>query len=203
MIQRHKKIFSLLLISACAFLSCTKEQKQHLQAHGENETMASFHDMINDVNAISFSDSLEIDFISIMKVLHHGGDMSSALFHENKNQELMQIAENTFQNLHILLYDSIRLNSFTVYSSDSAFKTELTENLQAMSLVADTQLITGDIDNDYATLMIPHLQLMTATCYSYLRYGADSSIRTIAQEIINQQNDAIFQLSTWLIDNKR
>ncbi|TKK66299.1 DUF305 domain-containing protein [Ilyomonas limi] len=193
-----------ILISSFTILSCTKEDgKLNLQSHDENETMASLHDMMNDVDTISFSNGLELDFISVMKVLHHGGNMSGALFHENKNNELMQIAENRFLNLHVLLYDSIDLSSITVYNSDSAFKAELTENLEVMSKVADTQLITGDVDNDYATLMIPHLQLIIATCNSYLNYGTDSSIRTIAHEIIDLENTEILELSNWLIDNKR
>ncbi len=199
----NTKLFLLSLIVISAFVSCAKETpKQYLQAHNENETMASFHDMVNDVEAISLSDSLEIDFISVMKALHHGGDMSRGLFHENNNQELMQIAENIFLNLHVLLYDSIDVSSITVYHYDSAFKAELAENLESISKVADTQLITGDVDNDYAILMIPHLQLIIATCNSYLRYGTDSSLRSKVEEIIGLQNTEIKELSDWLIANK-
>jgi len=199
-----KKIF-FLLISAFVFTSCTKEDsKPYLQSHDEDEMMSSLHELIENVDTISFSKGLELDFIDVMQALHHGGlDMANIMFHDGKDTALMHIAEGITLNLHALLYDLTALDSVTVHNDDTKFQAELKENLEQMSKVADIQLITGDLDNDYATLMIPHHQLIIATCNSYLNYSTDSSFRNKVQEIIDLENTEIFELTNWLISNKR
>lgn len=198
-------LFSLMVIVAFAFISCTKEKgNQYLQPHNENEVMMSLHELTNSTDTISFSKGLESDFIDVMQTLHHGGlHMADIMFHESKDDSLMQIADSITLNLHRLLYDLTELDSLPVYQDDSLFKAEFEKSLEEMSEVADVQLITGDLDNDYATLMIPHHQLVIATCNSYLKYGIDSSFRNKVQEIVDLENAEIIKLSNWLIQNKR
>lgn len=201
-----KKILFLLSVTiAFAFISCTKETgKQYLQAHDQNEVMMSLHELIDSTDTISFTKGLESDFIDVMQTLHHGGlHMADIMFHESKDDSLMQIADSITLNLHKLLYELTESDSITVYQDDSAFKAEFEKNLEQMSEVADVQLITGDVDNDYATLMIPHLQLSIATCNSYLNYGTDTYFRTKVQQIVDLENAEILELSNWLIANKR
>lgn len=196
-------------LSACAvlllFSSCTKQtQAPFLQTHNDNAVMMSLHEMITNTDNISFSKGLEGDFIDVMQTLHHGGlEMANGIFHENKNDSLMQIAEGVSQDLHVLLYDLKKVDSGSLHNEDSLFRTEFVINLAEMSEVSDVQLITGDVDNDYATLMIPHHELVIATCNSYLKYGSDSSFRSKVQEIIDLENAEILELTSWLIENKR
>ncbi len=77
------------------------------------------------------------------------------------------------------------------------------ESMMKMGKLADVQFITGDIDNDFATLMILHHQAATENSMAYLKYGSDAQIKTWAQKIIDTQKMEIMELSNWLVANKR
>jgi len=72
-----------------------------------------------------------------------------------------------------------------------------------MGKMADEQLITGDIDNDFATLMIIHHQSAIDNASSYLHHGDNEQIKTMAHNIVDSQTMEIIGLSNWLIANKR
>ena len=46
---------------------------------------------------------------------------------------------------------------------------------------------TGDVDSDFAAMMIPHHQGAIDMAVAYLRYGNNEQLRRIAQEIIIEQ----------------
>jgi DUF305 family protein family protein len=50
---------------------------------------------------------------------------------------------------------------------------------------------TGDIDVDFAAMMIPHHQGAIDMAVAYLRYGRNEQLRRIAQEIIVEQQQEI------------
>ena len=72
-----------------------------------------------------------------------------------------------------------------------------------MDQMADVQLITGDIDNDFATLMIVHHNSAIENSEAYLMYGNNTQLKAIAQKMIDDQKKEIKELSDWLKANKR
>ena len=50
---------------------------------------------------------------------------------------------------------------------------------------------TGDVDVDFANMMIPHHQGAVDMAIAYLRYGTNERLRRIAQEIIVDQQPEI------------
>jgi hypothetical protein len=69
----------------------------------------------------------------------------------------------------------------------------LAENTAAMDkMMADMAIQpTGDIDADFAAMMIPHHQGAIDMAVAYLRYGKNEQLRRIAQEIIVEQQQEI------------
>jgi hypothetical protein len=67
------------------------------------------------------------------------------------------------------------------------------ENRAAMDkMMADMAVKpSGDIDRDFATMMIPHHQGAIDMAVAYLRYGTNEQLRRIAQEIIVEQQQEI------------
>jgi len=163
--------------------------------------MQALHDMIQEVDTVPSSVGLELYFLEVMRVVHHAA-LGTMMFHEAKNDSLVRFGEKIFKHMHALIYDSINLSLITAVNDDSAFKAELAASMEKMSKVADAKIITGVSDYDYATLMIPHHEFVISICNSYLKYGIDTNIRDIAQEIITVQNMEILELSNWLIANK-
>jgi uncharacterized protein (DUF305 family) len=50
---------------------------------------------------------------------------------------------------------------------------------------------TGDVDRDFANMMIPHHQGAIDMAVAYLRYGENEQLRRLAQEIIVEQQQEI------------
>jgi len=95
------------------------------------------------------------------------------------------------------------LSTLTVDNSDPDFSMEQMENMEKMSKTADVQIITGDIDNDFATLMIVHHQSAIDNASAYLHHGNNAQLKTMANNIIMAQNKDIVELSNWLLANRR
>ena len=69
----------------------------------------------------------------------------------------------------------------------------LAENAPAMDkMMADMAVKpTGDIDADFAAMMIPHHQGAIDMAVTYLRYGKNEQLRRLAQEIVVEQQQEI------------
>lgn len=69
----------------------------------------------------------------------------------------------------------------------------LDSNEQAMkTMMADMQIhATGDVDADFAAMMIPHHQGAIDMAKAELQYGTNQALRRIAQEIIVDQDQEI------------
>jgi len=50
---------------------------------------------------------------------------------------------------------------------------------------------SGDVDRDFANLMIPHHQGAVDMAVAYLRYGKNEQLRRLAQEIVVEQKQEI------------
>jgi uncharacterized protein (DUF305 family) len=75
--------------------------------------------------------------------------------------------------------------------------------MMKMDQIADIQLITGDLDNDFATLMIQHHNAAIENSEAYLLYGNHDGLKTMAMKMIDDQKKEIRELSDWLKSHKR
>lgn len=76
----------------------------------------------------------------------------------------------------------------------------LAENEAAMEVMHHEMRVapTGDVDRDFATMMIPHHQGAIDMARALLRYGTDLQMRRLAQEIIVEQQQEIAIMSQFL-----
>jgi uncharacterized protein (DUF305 family) len=200
-------IFGLVLITiSLGFTACNKDADDMvLQAHDDNRMMDSMHVMMARMEAMTMTMDPEVDFSEMMMMHHEGAlNMSRALVADGKNDSLKRFAQKviTDQTAEIAVLKAIRM-SLTVNNMDMDFMQEQMDNMEKTSKQADVQLITGDIDNDYATLMMIHHQAAIQDASAYLHHGDNAQLKTIANNIITAQNKEIIELSNWLKNNKR
>lgn len=192
----------LVLLSA----ACTKDQTGiQLQAHDQNRLMDSMHAMMSRMMALPPTNDPEIDFVKMM-VLHHEGaiNMANVELQAGTNDSLKRTAQKIIdeQQVEIQQFNSI-LAGLTVDNSDPKFAMEQMDNMAKGGKVADEQIITGDIDNDFATLMIVHHQSAIDNASAYLHHGNNIELKMMAESIINSQSLEIQEMSNWLMANKR
>jgi uncharacterized protein (DUF305 family) len=75
-------------------------------------------------------------------------------------------------------------------SGEAAF---LSENQSAMNkMMADMAIKpTGDVDRDFVAMMVPHHQGAIDMALAELRYGHNQQLRSLAQEIVSNQQQEI------------
>jgi uncharacterized protein (DUF305 family) len=96
-------------------------------------------------------------------------------------------------NLHqIFAIAVLSLLSAVVHASGmgSGFASEMNS---AMARMMDAMQVrtTGDVDRDFAAIMIPHHQGAIDMAVAELRYGTNPQLKRIAQEIIVDQQQEI------------
>jgi uncharacterized protein (DUF305 family) len=202
-------INKFLLIAAiilAGFSACKKYSNGiQLKPHDQDRMMDSMHTMMNRMMAMTPTNDPEVDFVKMM-IMHHEGaiGMSKVELEAGQNDSLKQIAQKIIneQQTEIQEFSAI-LATLTVDNSDPAFTTEQMNNMTKMGKMADEQLITGDIDNDFATLMIIHHQSAIDNASSCLHHGNNKEIKMMAHNIVDSQTMEIIELSNWLIAHRR
>ena len=198
----------LLLLTAMGgfLLSCNKnDNKIELQNHDSDEMMSVMHQMMSKMDTMQKTNDPEIDFSKMMKMHHQGAiDMANLELQKGKNDSLKKTAQKIIneQQAEIQQFNTI-LSTLTVDNSDPSFTMEQMENMQKGGKAADVQLITGDIDNDFATLMIGHHQTAIDNASAYLHHGNNAQLKTMANNIVSSQTKEIQELAEWLKSNKR
>ena len=176
-----------------------------LQSHDENRMMDSMHVMMSRMEAMPKTNDPEIDFPKMM-IMHHQGaiNMGNVQIQNGTNDSLKRISQKMImmQQMEIQELNTI-LTSQTVNNSVPAFTMEQMDHMMKMDEMADVQLITGDIDNDFATLMILHHNSAIENSEAYLMYGNNAELKGMATKMIEDQKMEIMELSNWLKANKR
>ena len=203
-----KTVVIVFVVAVTAlFAACSKDDNKGivLQAHDQNRMMDSMHVMMDRMMAMPKTNDPEIDF-SKMMVMHHQGaiNMANVELQAGSNDSLKKTAQKiiTEQQAEIQQFNTI-LVGLSVDNSDPSFSQEQMDNMMKGGKVADTQIITGDIDNDFATLMIVHHQGAIDNASAYLHHGNNAQLKTMATNIVNSQVMEIEELSNWLKANKR
>jgi uncharacterized protein (DUF305 family) len=200
-------IFLALSTILIALAACEKNEDTltHLQSHDQNRMMKLMHQMMMQMDTTEMTMDPEIDFVRMMKVHHQGAiSMANLQLTEGRNDSLKRVAQKIKdeQQAEINQFD-IYLGLNSVNNNVPGFMLEHHESMQKMEMLADVQFITGNIDNDFASLMIPHHQAAIDNASSYLKYGTDNQLKAWAERIIDVQSHEIVVLGTWLKNNRR
>ena len=203
-----KNIINLFVLASILYSvnSCVKDDDDlKLQAHDKNRMMDSMHAMMSRMEALPKTNDPEIDF-SRMMILHHQGaiNMGNVQIKEGKNDSLKRISQKMIEAQQMEITELTHLlSTLSVNNSVPAFTQEQEEHMMKMDQIADIQLITGDIDNDFATLMIQHHNSAIENSEAYILYGDHDGLKVMAHKMIEDQKMEIKELSDWLKAHKR
>lgn len=205
-----KKAILLVTTLATFLISCSDDDSNsvngiQLQAHDQNKMMGLMHNMMTEMESMEMTNDPDIDFAAMM-IMHHEGaiTMSNLELAEGANAEMKGKAQAIIaeQQQEQQQMQAI-LNGLTADDMDMDFAMEQMEQMDKMDAMADEQMITGDIDNDFATLMIIHHQAAIDNASAYLHHGNHPELLEMAHMMIDAQNAEIIELSAWLQNNRR
>ena len=206
-----KKIAVSISLSCLLFAACKKDNTLdsnnniYLQPHDQNEMMSVMHAMMSKMDAMSKTADPDIDFAQMMKMHHQGAiDMANLELQKGSNATMNAKAQEIIDEQQKEIQDlSNILAMIYVDNTDTVFAKEQKENMMKMGKAADIQLISGDIDNDFATLMITHHQSAIDNASAYLHHGTVAELKTMANNMVNSQTVEIQEMADWLKTNKR
>lgn len=154
--------------------------------------MAIMHDMSAEMDAMQMTGDADHDFANMM-IMHHQGaiDMANKELEKGDVAELRSMAQSIIDKQEA---EQNELNAFlethTPESSTAGqeFDMEIMTFMDKADRNADLQVITGDVDHDFAMLMINHHQSASDVAQSLLHHGHHEELMEMARMMIDDQN---------------
>jgi uncharacterized protein (DUF305 family) len=197
----------LLLLFAAALSACDDNDDDglKLQDHDSNEFMAIMHSMNAQMDAMEMTGDADHDFAMMMTMHHQGAiDMSNKVLEKGndatiKSMAQMIIDKQTAEKAELTTW--LASHTPEPNAEGQAYDEEMMAVAEKMKNWKDTQVLTGDADNDFAGLMIIHHQQATDNAQSILHHGHHDEIKEMATMMIEDQNKEIADLTAWIKNN--
>lgn len=191
-----------LLVIAGFFAACTKDNNEiKIQNHDQDQMMSIMHQMMSKMDTMKMTKDPDNDFAMMMRMHHQGAiDMANLELKSGSDATMKQMAQSimTSQQAEITQLTAF-LASHPPHTNDPDFDTMLMDNMKKAGKQADLQIINGDIDHDFAILMIGHHQSAIENARLELLHGQEQRMKTMATNIIDAQMKEIDQFQDWLL----
>jgi uncharacterized protein (DUF305 family) len=83
-------------------------------------------------------------------------------------------------------------------SDDSEFMARMNVSMANMDKSMNAAAMNGNVDHDFAAMMIPHHEGAIEMAEAELSFGKDPTMRRLAQEILVDQKSEIDAMNLWL-----
>ncbi len=166
--------------------------------------MTVMHDMMAEMETMKTTQDPDIDYATMMKMHHMGAiEMAELELKSGSNSEMKAMAQAIIdaQKKEITQLDSFLATS-TPITMNMEFHLQMMDGMDRMGKQANLQIITGNIDQDFATLMIGHHQSATEMAQMQLLMEKNIQYKTLSSMIVEDQNKEIAQFQTWLLVNR-
>ncbi|GAA0564262.1 hypothetical protein GCM10009415_53280 [Chitinophaga japonensis] len=164
------------------------------------------HEMDKMMDTMKMTKDIDQDF-SMMMIMHHQTaiDMAKEMLKSGKDTTLKRIAQNMIdmQSAEIRQLQAFINGHMKVpHNINEEQGMQLMMSMEKMARQADLELFTGNIDNDFATLMIPHHQSAMDMAEIEVHFGHDEVPMNLAAKIKVDQKMEIEELQKWLLDHR-
>jgi uncharacterized protein (DUF305 family) len=158
---------------------------------------------MDQMKAMPSTGNPDNDFAAMMKTHHMGAlEMAQLEVAKGQNPQLKQMAQKMIDEQQ---QEIAQLNSFLsghqAHGGGDAFYKDVMRQMNNMKMDMDH---SGSMDKQFAQMMIPHHQGAIDMARSYLKSGAhEEQLKTMANKIIQDQQQEINDLQAWLTKNKQ
>jgi len=168
-----------------------------------NNLMTSMNSMMDKMKNMKMTGDFDIDFANMM-IEHHQTaiDMSEQEVSSGKDDKIKSMAQNiiTSQKEEI-----IKLRDFVKTYKASGMKHgegELQKSMSDMESKMKNMQTIGDMDKDFAMMMIEHHESAVSMSKKQLTNGMSEKLKQMARKMITDQNKEIKEFKAWL-DSKK
>lgn len=191
-----------MLAITSLFVACKKDNNEiKIQSHDQNQMMGIMHQMMAKMDTMKMTKDPDNDFAMMMRTHHQGAiDMANLELKSGTDATMKQMAQSIVQSQQA---EITQLTAFLVshppHANDPDFDMMQMDNMTASGKQADLQIINGDIDHDFAILMIGHHQSAIENSRLEIIHGQEQSMKTMGTNIIAAQMKEIGQFQNWLL----
>ncbi|UYZ64870.1 DUF305 domain-containing protein [Hymenobacter weizhouensis] len=202
-----KRLFHLPLLASLLLLSLLGAscKKDHGSMNMDSPYMKIMMDMMTQMDAQPKTQDPDHDFAAQM-VLHHDAaiKMAQEELRSGTNQEMKTTAQSiiTKQQAEITQFNSFLSGHQAQQPAVPAFNQAQKTNMDKMMQASEARNLRNQADYDFAQLMVDHHQAAIDNSQALLQYGRNTTTRTMAQAIIDDQRQEIAALQDWLARNR-
>ncbi len=174
------------------------EMKDH-----SSDLMAPMNSMMAKMKGMKMTGDFDYDFANMM-ISHHQAAIEMAQVEVQKGTDaaLKTMAQGmiTAQESEIAAFRDI-LKDYKVpptNTKDAHAHGEMTETMDKMMKQMGESKMTGNVDKDFAMMMIPHHEAAVTMSGDELSHGKNLALKKMAQKILEDQTKEIADLKTWL-----
>lgn len=180
-----------------------KDTTNKIDNSNANNLMTAMNSMMDKMKNMKMTGDFDIDFANMMTEHHQAAiDMSEQQVSSGKDDKIKSMAQNiiTSQKEEI-----IKLRDFVKTYKASGMKHgegELQKSMTDMESGMKTMQMTGDMDKDFAMIMIDHHETAVSMSKKELTNGMSDKLKQLARKTITEQNKEIKEFKAWL-DSKK
>ncbi|MET3115758.1 uncharacterized protein (DUF305 family) [Pedobacter sp. CG_S7] len=200
---------NLIMLSLAGLMifaqACSKDDDNQItiQEHDKNQMMSIMHIMMEKMMTMQKTNDPDNDFAMMMKMHHQGAiDMSNDELKSGDDALMKKTAQMIIDaQTEEIAQLTFFLNSHPAHANVPELGMQQMANMERSGKITDLQIINGDIDHDFAMLMIQHHQSAIENASLELIYGQEESMKSLAKNIITAQDKEIKDLHAWIISD--
>lgn len=200
-----KTVQSFLLgVILISLLSCSKDEIVRVEQHDKNVMMKEMHKMIDIMMSTPMPGDPDHHFAKMMMMHHQGAiNMADIILKDGKDTTIRRMAHMMKQMQTMEIADlQAFLNHHLPHEMDPEFNMKMEMSMEKMDRNADLQIINGDLDHDFAILIIFHHQSAIEMADLVIHYGHEPIITHMAQKMKEDQEMEIAGLQKWLLKHR-
>lgn len=217
-------MLGILTAGAVVFVSCNEnssssssstEVKDTTQVHSTNEAaappaspatvdyMSTMNAMMQRMQAQKMTGDFDVDFATMM-IEHHRGaiEMSQQELSAGKDGAMKAMAQKIIDAQQAEISE---LQKFVNSYKPSGMKHgegELSKSMSTMMEKMHGEKMSGDVDKDFAMMMVSHHQSAVDMAKLELKNGMSADLKKMAQKTVDDQTREIEQFNNWLKSHK-
>lgn len=188
-----------------AVISCSKEDTIKIEEHDKNRMMRELHAMIDTMKITPMPGDPDHHFAKMMQLHHKGAiNMANIVLNHGKDSTIKRMAHEMIekQTREIAELQSF-LDHHKMHGENPEFNMKMEMSMEKMNKNADLQIINGNIDHDFAILIIFHHQSAIEMADLVIHYGHHSEIKLMAEMMKEDQEKEIKELQEWLLEHRK
>jgi uncharacterized protein (DUF305 family) len=174
------------------------------QPHEGNKVLMEMHEMLDTINVIPTPGDPDHHF-AMMMILHHEGaiNMANVVLKEGCDAIIRKMANLIVQKQTMEIAElRAFLTGHLAGAVNLEFNMKMEMTMDVMDQDTSQQPVIGNIDHDFATLMISHHQSAMQMADLIIQYGHDPYMMNLAQEIRDDMEIEIAKFQVWLAQHK-